>query len=113
MTETAFTARMRQICDEAPKRCEGYNPTRFRQMVDGCGGDFLPIAKRMLCSGEIQAGLMRLAKHDALDISMEAVVQQDPWRGEFDKAELDAAAWRMSEATRRVEAGEPADNAEW
>jgi len=104
---------MRQICDEAPGRCDGYNPTRFRQMVDSCNGDFLPIAKRMLCSGEIQAGLMRLAKHDALDISMEAVVQQDPWCSDFSKSELDAATWRMSEAKRRVAAGEPADSAEW
>jgi hypothetical protein len=70
MNDLSFKARMRQICDEAPDRCNGYNPTHLRQMVDGCNSYFLPIAKRMRCSGEIQAWLIRLAKHDDLDISI-------------------------------------------
>lgn len=58
MNESSFKVRMHQICDEVPDRCNGYNPTHFRQMFDGCNGYFLSNAKRMRCSGEIQAGLI-------------------------------------------------------
>ena len=71
-------------------------------MVDGCGGDFFPTAKRMLASGEIQKGLWMLAKHWALDISMEAVVLDPPWRENFTSDELRAAVWRLAEAKRRI-----------
>lgn len=108
-TETPFTQRMRQICEEAPNRCNGYCPTRFRAMVEECGGDFLFSAKKMLLSGVIHQGLLTLAKCDALDISMEAVVQQEPWRKDFSAEHLEAAAWRMKEAQRRASCGEPAD----
>ena len=111
--ETPFTERMRQICDDAPVRCEGYQPSRFRQMIDGCNGDFVPIAKRMLRSGEIQRGLWTLAKHDALDISMEWVVLQEPWSHEFDSDDLAAAEWRLKEVRRRVDAREPPDSSDW
>jgi hypothetical protein len=104
---------MRQLCEDAPERCGGYSPTRFRAMVENCGGDFLPRAKTMLLSGVIQRGLWTLAKHSASDISMEAVVLQEPWRAEFGPDHLEAAAWRLKEAQRRVEAGEPPDSDEW
>lgn len=113
MPESAFTKRMRQLCVDAPRRCEGYVPTRFRAMVEGCGGDFAPRAKTMLLSGVIQRGLWTLAKHSALDISMEAVVLQEPWRAEFGPDHLEAAAWRLKEAERRVEVGDPPDSDEW
>ncbi len=100
---------MRQLCDDAPKRCGGYSPTRFRGMVETCGGDFLPRAKEMLLSGVIHQGLWTLAKHGALDISMEAVVQQEPWRKDFKPDHLEAAAWRLKEAQRRIDAGEGPD----
>ena len=110
--ETPFTARMRQICDEAPGRCDGYHPTRFRQMIGSSEGNFLPVAQQILLSGSIQQGLMTLAKHGALDISMEAVVQQDPWRELFTKEQLGAAEWRLGEARRRLEMDEPADRSD-
>ena len=111
--ESEFTCRMRQICEDAATRCPGYHPTRFLQMVEGCGGDFVPTAKRMLVSGEIQKGLWTLAKHRALDISMEAIVLETPWRENFTADELGAAEWRLSEAKRRIEAGEGPDSSEW
>ena len=101
---------MRQLCDEAPKRCGGYNPTRFRAMVENCGGDFLPRAKEMLLSSVIHQGLWTLAKHGALDISMEAVVQQEPWRKDFKPDHLEAAAWRIKEVQRRIACGEGPDS---
>lgn len=111
--ETPFTNRMRQICDDAARRCPGYYPTRFRQMVESCGGDFHETASRMLESGLIQKGLWTLAKHDALDVSMEAIVLQEPWRREFSDADLKAAEWRLHEVRRRIDAGEPPDTSDW
>lgn len=112
-SETAFTQRMRRLCDEAKERCPGYDPRRFRNMVEGCNGDFLPKAKSMLLSGLIQRGLWTLAKHGAIDISMEFVVQQEPWCRDFTGEHLKAASWRIAEAQRRADAGEPPDNADW
>ena len=111
--ETPFTARMRQICDEASERCPGYYPRRFLQMIENCEGDFLSRAKSMILSPNIQHGLWILAKHDALDISMEAVVLQKQWRDDFTTDELKAAAWRKDEAKRRIVEGVPADSSDW
>jgi len=110
--ETAFTARMRRICDQAAERCPGYHPTRFRQMIEASKGDFLPKAKQMLRSGVIQRGLWTLARHNALDISMEAVVFETPWRQEFSAEDLQAAQWRLERARRMVEAGESPESEE-
>jgi hypothetical protein len=61
----------------------------------------------MLCNSEIQCALMRLAKHYALDNSMESDVQQDACRDEFDASELGTAAWRLDEANRAPIPGNP------
>ena len=67
----------------------------------------------MLISGEIQQGLLTPTKHDALDTSMEAVVLESPWREKFTPEELQASAWRLSEAKRRIESDEGPDSSEW
>jgi len=104
---------MRQICKDASIRCPGYYPTRFLKMINSCGGDFLPTAKKMLVSGAIQKGLWTIAKHQALDISMEAVILEESWSAFFSPEEIQSAEWRLSEAKRRIEAGEGPDNSEW
>ena len=96
--DTPFTRRMRQICDEAPGRCKGYTPTGLRLMIDRCGGDFLRAAKGMLHGCGVPSGLERLARGGASDISMEAVVLEEPWCRLFDPDDLAAAAWRLSRA---------------
>lgn len=102
--ETAFTARMRQVCEDAARRCPGDNPSRFRQLIDGCGGDFLPVAKRLLI-GPIQSGLVRLALVGALDISMEAAIAKEDWPG-LSGHDRVLAEWRLEEAQRMADAGE-------
>ncbi len=102
--ETAFTVRMRQVCEDALRRCPGYNPIRFRQLIDGCGGDFEPVAKKLLVS-PIQSGLVRLAMAGALDISMEAVIRDEGWPG-FSDHHRNLADWRLDEAKRMADSGE-------
>ncbi len=102
--ETPFTLRMRQVCDDAPRRCQGYNPSRFRQLIEDCGGDFEPVAKRLLI-GPIQSGLVRLAMAGALDTSMEAVIRDEGWPG-FSDHHRNLADWRLDEAKRMADSGE-------
>lgn len=99
-TSEQFTQRMLELCEEAPRRCPGYYPTRFRQMVEGCGGDFVPVAKKMLRSGDGQSGLKRLADAGAADSSMEAVILQEPWRTLFNEEDLGLAQWRLDQVRR-------------
>lgn len=104
---TEFTQRMEQLCDEAPRRVPGYYPTRFRQMVERAKketGDFSRKAKELL-RGDINTGLVRLAKGNALAISMEAVILEDRW-SEFNEEDRRLARWRMGEAQRMADAGE-------
>lgn len=79
-------------------------------MVEESRGDFLPVAKAILVSGKIQKGLWVLAKHGELSISMESVVQQDPWRADFTVDELAVARWRIQEVQRRVDHNELPDD---
>lgn len=41
---------------------------------------------------------------------MEPVVQQVAWRDEFEVSDLEAAAWRLSDAKQRINSGEPTDS---
>jgi hypothetical protein len=54
---------------------------RFRQMIDQHRS--VEAARRLLSTREIQTGLMRLWKLDALDKSMEALVVQQRFQGLF------------------------------
>jgi hypothetical protein len=103
-TTTEFTRRMEALCEEAPKRVPRYRPHRFRRMVKRSNGDFAPKAKELL-RGDINKGLVRLAKGGAIDISMEAVILEPRWT-EFDEEDRRLARWRIGEAQRMAEAGE-------
>lgn len=104
--QTPFTGRMYELCDVVPRRVPDYYPSRFRQMLDRSEGDFVPKAKELL-RGDINKGLLRLAKGKALDISMEAVILEPRWE-EFDQEDRGLARWRMGEAERMLAAGEEA-----
>lgn len=108
-TLTEFTRLMEALCDEAPRRVPRYHPHRFRQMVRRSNGDFAPKAKELL-RGDINKGLVRLAKGGAISISMEAVILEPRW-SEFDEEDRRLARWRMGEAQRMADSGEepPAD----
>ena len=73
----------------------GYNATRFLQMVDTDGG--VNAAKKLLAKQDIQSGLGWLWQNHRLDISMEALVLQEPFRGLFTDCELAEAQRRLNE----------------
>ena len=68
---------------------------RFRQMIDQHGA--LEAAKRLLSAQEIQTGLMRLWKMDALEKSMEALVVQQRFQSLFSDVEIAEARRRLAE----------------
>jgi hypothetical protein len=72
-----------------------YFATYFKGMVDRYGG--LGAAKRLLATGEIQEGLMKLWELKSLDHSMEALVIQERFRALFSEEEIAEARRRLEE----------------
>lgn len=62
-------------------------------MVHDLGG--VATAKRLVSSGELQDGLIKLAHLRRLDLSMECIMQESEFRKLFTSAELEAANWRL------------------
>ena len=94
--ENDFTQRMRQLCREAPKRCRGYVPTQFIRMINDSKGDFVPVAKKLLATNELQEGFERVAGEGAIDISMAWAIRFEPeWRSLFDHQERKTAEVRL------------------
>ena len=92
--ETRFEAAMRAIYDRAWKECR-YRPTYFLQMVNERGGVG---AARSLIAGRTSDGFAKLWELGRLDLSVEALVQQDPWRELFGDDERKVAAHRLTAA---------------
>jgi hypothetical protein len=64
-------------------------------MLDTLGG--VNLAKKLVLSGDLQDGLKTLAKLGRLDLSMEAMMQEDKFKLLFTKSELEAATWRLAQ----------------
>ena len=91
--EGAFHEEMVRIYEEATKF--GYRPAYFLQMVEEMGG--LGAARQLLRGSKISYGLQRLYDEGRLDISMEALILQDPWSSLFTEAELAQAKQRLDD----------------
>ena len=72
-----------------------YYPTYFLRMVNEQGG--LAAAKQLLSGDAVSSGFTRLWKEQRLDLSVEAVVLQEPWRSLFTDEELAKARRRLEE----------------
>ena len=90
--ESGFHKEMLRIYAEAKEF--GYYPNYFHGMVVDRGG--LPAAKHLLVGQELSDGFIRLWEECRLDLSVEALVLQDPWSSLFTHEEL-------TEAQRRLE----------
>lgn len=88
-----FSSQLREAIHECHKI--GYHPSRFEQMLDSLGG--VSMAKKLVISGELQDGLKKLAKLGRLDLSMEAIMQEERFTSLFTKPELEAAQWRLAQ----------------
>ena len=91
--EGAFHEEMVRIYEEAKEF--DYYPTYFLQMVNEKGG--VAAAKSLLEGDHISDGLTRLWEECRLDISMEALAIQEPWKSLFTDAELEKAQQRLED----------------
>ena len=71
----------------------GYRAPYFLRMVQERGG--LGAAKHLLSGPEPQSGLVRLWELGRLDISMDALVLQEPWARLFSEDERRVASERL------------------
>ena len=71
----------------------GYRPTYFLRMVNELGG--VGAARRLLSTDDLQAGLTRLWELRRLDLSVEALVVQEPWKDLFSYEESREARARL------------------
>lgn len=95
--ERRFHAQMIDIYRRAAAECR-YRPTRFLQMVNERGG--LAAAKDLLRTARPSEGLTILWKAGRLDLTVESLVLQEPWRTLFTAEELDEADRRLKELRR-------------
>ena len=91
--EGQFQEEMLRIYREATKF--GYRPSYFLQMVVEQGG--LAAARHLLNTNEPSSGFTRLWQENRVDLSVEAVVLQEPWRSLFTDEELTSARQRLEE----------------
>lgn len=74
------------------KECN-YRPTYFLQMVVEHGG--VETARRLLHARKVSDGFTTLWENGRLDLSVEAVVLQEPWSDLFTDGELAIAEKRL------------------
>ena len=82
--EDRFHQEMLRIYEEANEF--GYYPNYFLGMVVDRGG--LSAAKHLISGNQLSDGFVRLWEEGRLDLSVEALVLRDPWRGLFTQEEL-------------------------
>lgn len=92
--EAAFDEATRNVYRSALSEC-GYRATRFLQLVDTYGG--VSAAKQLLHSHRYPEGLTKLWEYKRLDLSMEALVLEEPWSALFTEEELRVARRRLKE----------------
>ncbi len=92
--EAQFHKAMIGVFQQAKEEC-GYVATRFLQLVSEQGG--LRAAKNLLHKERPSDGLFELWKRGRLDLSMEALVLQEPWFELFTEEELKEARRRLQE----------------
>ncbi len=90
--ERQFHQKMIEIYQLAASECD-YRPTRFLQMVNERGG--LATARDLLRAPRPAEGLSILWEKQRLDLSVEALVREEPWRSLFSRDEIAEADKRL------------------
>lgn len=85
-------------CQLAMIECRklGYNPLIWMRMVNEYGA--IVTARRLIMSGDMQAGLLRLLSLSRVDLTVEHAVLDERWHDLFTDEERDLARWRLEVA---------------
>jgi hypothetical protein len=97
MPRTAFAARIQDAIDASIQA--GYNPTRMTEMLRTRHA--VEVAKRMVISGDIQAGLSHWVQAGQPEMTMEGIMLDPAFAGLFTASELTAARWRLDQAAQQ------------
>lgn len=87
-------------CRRAIEECRAfkYIPTAWIAMIERVGA--VEAAKRLVESGELQSGFIRLVREGRLDLTIEMAVLHPRWDSLFDRGVREAAWWRLAQTTR-------------
>ena len=85
-------------CAQAVRECRrlGYVPSAWINMMDRYGA--VGAAKRLLVSGDLQPGLLRLLRLSGPDLTIEQAVLEPRWADLFDDQDRELAGWRLKQA---------------
>lgn len=85
-------------CKQAMAECRslGYVPSVWIRMVEQHGA--VETARRLIMSGDLQDGLMRLLSLGRLDLTVEHHVLDERWHELFTDRERELAKWRLEVA---------------
>ena len=92
--ERAFHQRMIDIYKAAKSEAR-YNASRFLSMVNEHGG--LETAQILLRASAVSEGYTALWERQRLDLTVEAVILEEPWRALFNKSEQETAVRRLKQ----------------
>ena len=90
--ELRFTRHLSEIARRTMDET-GYNPSLFIQMLHERGG--LATARALLHVSQPSSGFTTLWERGRLDLTVEAVVVQEPWSSLFTPEELGVAGKRL------------------
>jgi hypothetical protein len=90
--EDAFDLEMRRIYERARDEID-YRASRFLEMVEQQGG--LATAKSLLRGNQVSDGFAKLWEKSRLDLTVEHLVLEEPWRALFTPEEIAEAARRL------------------
>ena len=96
-TIAQFEAAMTNIYHEA--RASGYTASGFRRMLQEQGA--LSTARRLVLSPQPSPGFGELLLLNRLDLTVEALIVQEPWRRLFEPQVLNAARRRLDQFAKR------------
>jgi hypothetical protein len=68
----------------------------MEQMLENA--DAVAIAKKIVVSSDIQTGLRKLKEMGRTDLTIESIMLENEFAGEFTADELAAARWRLTQA---------------
>ena len=94
--EQEFTLACKRSIDVC--RTLGYVPSVWIRMIEEHGA--AETARRLIKSGDMQAGLLRLLSLSRVDLTVEHAVLDERWHDLFPDEERDLARWRLEVAQR-------------
>jgi hypothetical protein len=93
-----FDDEFQDACEQAVRECRrlGYVPSAWISMMERYGA--VEAAKRLLVSGDLQPGLLRLVRLSRPDLTIEHAVLEPRWADLFDDRDRELAEWRLTQA---------------